>query len=47
MTDHRISKTVTGVERVMNGGDGLDDLVTAVSVADQREKIQTFLSNLS
>jgi peptide chain release factor 1 len=46
VTDHRAGKTVTGVERVMNGLDGLDSIVDALGVTDRQSKIEAFLDEL-
>ena len=37
---------VTGVERVMNGLDGLDSIVDALGITDRQSKIEAFLDEL-
>ena len=46
VTDHRAGKTVTGVERVMNGTDGLDSILDALEKVDRQSKIEAFLDEL-
>lgn len=47
VTDHRAGKTVTGVERVMNGTDGLDSILDALEKVDRQSKIEAFLDELN
>jgi protein subunit release factor A len=45
VTDHRVSVTVPGVDRVMSG-ENLDVVVDALIDSDEKEKLDIFLESL-
>lgn len=46
VTDHRISLTVSGVERVLQG-EGLLNILVPLSESDERERLQMFIEGLA
>ena len=45
MTDHRISFSVNGVDRVMSG-ESLSSITEALCAFDEKEKLTNFLANI-
>lgn len=45
MTDHRVGLNVSSVERVLNA-ESLDPIIDALTVADERERLEYFLDSL-
>lgn len=45
MTDHRVGFNIAGVERVLNA-DSLPPIIDALTVADERERLEFFLESL-
>ena len=46
VTDHRVGVTVQGCDRVMDGEDSLDRIVSDLVVHDEKERLSAFLSSL-
>jgi protein subunit release factor A len=45
VTDHRVSVTVTGVERVLSG-ESLSDILEALMEFDKKERLENFLEQI-
>ena len=46
VTDHRIGLTITGVERVLEGGEVFDRVVDGLAAQDEKDRLQAFLTSL-
>jgi peptide chain release factor 1 len=46
VTDHRVGVTVQGCDRVMDGEDSFDRIVSDLVVHDEKERLSAFLSSL-
>jgi peptide chain release factor 1 len=40
MTDHRVNVTLYSLDRVMEGGAGLNEIIDALSAADRAAKLE-------
>lgn len=45
MTDHRVSFSIAGVERVLSA-DSLTPIIEVLTIADERERLEFFLESL-
>lgn len=47
VTDHRVSMSISGISRILNGEEAIKSLIEELMFADEKERINRFLNNLS
>jgi peptide chain release factor 1 len=47
ITDHRVNLSITGIERMISIGDGLNDIIESLQEKDKKERLEAFLISLN